>query len=38
MRSMGMKWGAFGLTIAILLLGAVLGQAGEVKSSPYTSA
>ncbi len=38
MRCMGMKWTAFGLATAILLLGSVRGQAGEAKSSPYTSA
>ncbi len=38
MRSMGMKWTVFGLATAILLLGSVRGQAGEAKSSPYTSA
>lgn len=37
MRSMGMKWTSLGLATAILLLGAVRGQAGEAKSSPYTS-
>src|SRR5574341_1028785 len=38
MGSVKRKWTAAGVTAAILLLVAVRGQAGEVKSSPYTSA